>query len=128
MASSALRMRRSSKALSRPRSWPRSGPTSKPSSRRRRTRAVQTSSEALVALPAGVDLHARPAADFVRTAMGFSSTLTVASGEREADAKSLLAILALGAKRGTTLRLTADGDDAAVALDALCGCIAGLTE
>jgi phosphocarrier protein HPr len=93
---------------------------------------VQTSSEraaeATVTLPAEVDLHARPAADFVRTAMGFSSKLTVASGEREADAKSLLAILALGAKRGTTLRLTADGDDAGAAVDALCSCVAGLTE
>jgi phosphotransferase system HPr (HPr) family protein len=96
-------------------------------------RAVQTSSErtgmeATVSLPANVDLHARPAADFVRTAMGFGSTLTVASGEREADAKSLLAILALGAKRGTTLRLTADGDDAEAALSALSSCVAGLTE
>jgi phosphotransferase system HPr (HPr) family protein len=90
--------------------------------------AVPTSSEVLVELPANVDLHARPAADFVRTAMGFSSTLTVGSGDREADAKSLLAILALGAKRGTTLRLTADGDDADVALDALGRCVAGLTE
>jgi phosphocarrier protein HPr len=91
-------------------------------------RAVPTSSETLVALPATVDLHARPAADFVRTAMGFSSQLTVAAGERAADAKSLLAILALGAKRGTTLRLTADGDDAEAALDALVACVSGLTE
>jgi phosphocarrier protein HPr len=89
---------------------------------------VQTSSEALVELPTGVDLHARPAADFVRTAMGFSSDVTVIAGEREADAKSLLGILALGAKRGTTLRLRADGDDADAALDALCGCVAGLTD
>jgi phosphotransferase system HPr (HPr) family protein len=89
---------------------------------------VQTSSEVLVELPADVDLHARPAAEFVRTAMGFESKLTVASGEREADAKSLLAILALGAKRGTTLRLTADGEDADAALDALSGCVSGLTE
>jgi phosphocarrier protein HPr len=89
---------------------------------------VQTSSEVHVALPATVDLHARPAADFVRTALGFSSKLTVASGEREADAKSLLAILALGAKRGSTLRLTADGDDAEAAVDALAGCVSGLTE
>ena len=43
----------------------------------------------------------------------------MAAGEREADAKSLLSVLALGAKAGTTLRLTADGDDAARALDAL---------
>jgi phosphotransferase system HPr (HPr) family protein len=89
---------------------------------------VQTNSEALVKLPTGVDLHARPAADFVRTAMGFSSDVTVIAGEREADAKSLLGILALGAKRGTTLRLRADGDDADAALDALCGCVAGLTD
>ena len=88
----------------------------------------ETHAEALVDLPPAVDLHARPAAEFVRTAMGFSSQLTVASGEREADAKSLLAILALGAKRGTTLRLRADGDDAGAALDALSGCVAGLTE
>jgi phosphocarrier protein HPr len=89
---------------------------------------MQTSSETLVALPVGVDLHARPAAEFVKTALGFSSKLTVASGEREADAKSLLAILALGAKRGTTLRLTADGDDADAALDALGSCVTGLSE
>jgi phosphotransferase system HPr (HPr) family protein len=81
-----------------------------------------------VELPAGVDLHARPAADFVRTAMSFSSDVTVIAGEREADAKSLLGILALGAKRGTTLRLRADGDDADAALDALRGCVAGLTD
>jgi phosphotransferase system HPr (HPr) family protein len=89
---------------------------------------MPTSSETLVALPADVDLHARPAAEFVKAAMGFSAQITVASGEREADAKSLLAVLALGAKRGTTLRLAADGDDAGAAVDALSGCLAGLTE
>lgn len=89
---------------------------------------MQTSSESLVALPAAVDLHARPAADFVRLALGFSSQITVAAGEREADAKSLLAVLGLGAKRGTTLRITADGDDADAALDALCGCVSAFTE
>jgi phosphocarrier protein HPr len=89
---------------------------------------VPTSSETQVALPADVDLHARPAADFVRTAMRFESQISVAANGRDADAKSLLAILALGAKRGTTLRLSADGDDAAAALDALAGCVVELTE
>jgi len=89
---------------------------------------VPTSSETLVALPSDVDLHARPAADFVRTAMRFSSAVVVAAGDREANAKSLLAVLALGAKAGTTLRLRADGDDAGAALDALAGCVAGLVE
>ncbi len=92
---------------------------------------MPTSSEivsAEVSLPAGVDLHARPAATFVRTAMGFAARVTVASAGREADAKSLLSVLALGAKRGTALVLQAAGDDADDAVDALVATVAGLTE
>jgi phosphotransferase system HPr (HPr) family protein len=70
-------------------------------------------------LPDGVDLHARPAADFVRTAMGFSAAIQLAANGREANAKSLLTVLALGAKGGTELHLTAQGDDAGAALEAL---------
>jgi phosphotransferase system HPr (HPr) family protein len=81
-----------------------------------------------VRLPDTVDLHARPAADFVRTAMGFASSVQVAAGEREVDAKSLLSVLALGAKGGTELRLTAEGDDAAAALDALSARVATLSD
>jgi phosphotransferase system HPr (HPr) family protein len=84
--------------------------------------------EATVALPAGVDLHARPAAQFVRLAMGFGARVTVAAGDREADAKSLLSVLSLGAKGGTSLRLAADGEDAAGAVEALAACVAALTE
>jgi phosphotransferase system HPr (HPr) family protein len=89
---------------------------------------AQASSEAVVvSLPKGVDLHARPAADFVRTAMRFAAQLRVGSGDREADAKSLLSVLALGAKGGTEIRLTATGDDADAALDALRDCVTGLS-
>ena len=86
------------------------------------------SSESTATLPPGVDLHARPAAQFVRTALGFRAKVVVAAGEREADAKSLLSVLALGAKAGTTLRLRADGDDGPVAVEALGRCLAGLTD
>ncbi len=90
---------------------------------------AQASSEAVsVNLPDGVDLHARPAADFVRTAMGFAAAVQVATGEREVDAKSLLSVLALGAKGGTELRLTAAGEDATAALDALTACVAALSD
>ena len=88
--------------------------------------AVSASSE--IRLPADVDLHARPAARFVRMAMGFEASVVIASGEREADAKSLLAVLALGARRGTALRLTAEGSDATAAVEALGACLAGLEE
>jgi phosphocarrier protein HPr len=80
--------------------------------------------ERVVILPAGVDLHARPAAQLVRTAAGFSAEIAVAAGGREANAKSLLGVLALGATAGTPLRLTASGQDAAVAVDALDECVA----
>ncbi len=89
---------------------------------------MPASSELLVALPAHVALHARPAGQFVKAAMGFKSRLTVAVDGRDADAKSILQVLALGATGGTVLTLRAEGEDAAAALDALAGCIDGLTE
>jgi phosphotransferase system HPr (HPr) family protein len=81
----------------------------------------------VVRLPEGVDLHARPAADFVRCALTFDASISVSAGDREADAKSLLAVLALGAKGGSGLRLHADGEDAPAALDAMARCVASLS-
>jgi phosphocarrier protein HPr len=86
------------------------------------------SSDTAVRLPDDVDLHARPAAQFVRTAMRYAATITVHAGERHADAKSVLAVLGLGARRGTQLRLRAEGEDAAPALDALVACVSGFAE
>jgi phosphotransferase system HPr (HPr) family protein len=60
--------------------------------------------------------------------MRFDADISVAAGERQANAKSLLAVLALGAKRGTTLRLAADGDDSAAALEALGACVTELSD
>jgi phosphocarrier protein HPr len=86
----------------------------------------QPSAEAQATLPDGVDLHARPAADFVRAAMQFSGPVWVAVGDREVNAKSLLSILALGAKSGTELRLRAEGDEAGAAVKALADCVVNL--
>ena len=86
------------------------------------------SATAEVALPAHVDLHARPAADFVRAAMRFPAEIWLGAGEREVNAKSLLSILALGARRGTTLSLRAEGEDAVAAVEALATTIAALRE
>src|SRR6266446_8924898 len=94
--------------------------------------AVQASFESKVALPAGVALHARPAATFVKTALRFRSQLTVGLSDKadgkDANAKSILAVLALGATGGTVLRLSAEGEDATAALEALAGCVSGLVE
>ena len=64
-------------------------------------------------------LHARPAAQFVKTAKGFSSDIVVIKGEKQANAKSSLKIMTLGAKKGDSIVIRAEGDDAEVAVDAL---------
>jgi phosphotransferase system HPr (HPr) family protein len=87
----------------------------------------ETSAAAEALLPESVDLHARPAADFVRAAMGFEADIRVSHDGQEANAKSLMAVLALGAKGGATLTLSAEGDDAAGAVEALAGCVATLS-
>ena len=92
---------------------------------------MPASSESTVALPAGVALHARPAATFVKTALRFRSRLTVSADGNDgkvADAKSILAVLALGAVGGTLLRLSAEGEDAPDALVALTSCVSGLVD
>ena len=89
---------------------------------------MPASSETTVDLPANVDLHARPAADFVRTAMRFDASIAVAAPAGLADAKSLLSVLALGAKGGSRLVLRAEGADAAEAVAALAGCVGELRD
>ncbi|MDH5589987.1 MAG: HPr family phosphocarrier protein [Gemmatimonadota bacterium] len=64
-------------------------------------------------------MHARPAAEFVRTASGFRSHLTVAKDGLEVNAKSIMGVLMLAAEQGSRLVVAAKGDDAAEAIDAL---------
>jgi phosphotransferase system HPr (HPr) family protein len=66
-----------------------------------------------------VGLHARPAALFVQTAKPFESDIKVAHKEREANAKSILGVLTLGAEQGAVITIRAEGPDAAQALAAL---------
>jgi phosphocarrier protein len=54
--------------------------------------------------------------------------VTVGTDGKVADAKSILAVLALGAQGGTLLRLSAEGEDAPDALAALISCVSGLVE
>ena len=66
-----------------------------------------------------VGLHARPATLFVQEAARFQSRIQVQVGEKSANAKSILGVLTLGALRGTTLRIQADGEDAEAAVQTL---------
>src|SRR5688572_29506748 len=68
-------------------------------------------------------LHARAAANLVRVAGRFQSSVTLhrLDGDLEADAKSILSILSLAASRGTELRVVANGVDEEEALNAVVG-------
>jgi phosphocarrier protein HPr len=68
-------------------------------------------------------LHARPAALFVQTAARFTSEITLTNlarpGGRTVNAKSIMDVLTSGVDQGSTIELTAEGDDAAEAVAAL---------
>jgi multiphosphoryl transfer protein len=70
-------------------------------------------------------LHARPAALLARRAKTFGAQISLAAHGRIAEARSVVAIMALGVRHGDELTLRAEGDEAASALAAV---IAGLEE
>ena len=69
-------------------------------------------------------LHARATAKFVQCAEKFSSDITVTRCGETVGGTSIMGILTLGAGIGSTITLTAKGDDAEAALDALCQLVA----
>ncbi len=73
--------------------------------------------ETLVGPEAG--LHARPAAVFVKKAKEFDSDIKVVKDGREANAKSTLKVMTLGAKKDDKILIRAEGEDAEAAVDAL---------
>jgi phosphocarrier protein len=64
-------------------------------------------------------LHARPAAEFVKLAGKFRSSIRVEKDGLEVNGKSIMGVLMLAAEHGSRLRLTAEGADAEDAVDAL---------
>jgi phosphocarrier protein len=69
-------------------------------------------------------LHARPAMQFVDLANQFKSDIKVTKfGEEpgEADGKSVMEMIILAATEGTKMRIDAEGEDAAEAVDKLVG-------
>ena len=73
-----------------------------------------------VTIASSVGLHARPAALFVEQASASGLDVEIARpGEDPVDATSILGVMALGAKHGEEVVLTAEGDGADEALDGL---------
>ena len=66
-----------------------------------------------------VGLYARPATFFIQKANEYKASIWVEKDERRVNAKSLLGVLSLGIVGGTTIKIIADGNDEAAAVDGL---------
>lgn len=61
-------------------------------------------------------IHARPAAQFVKTASRFTSEVRVEKDGEEVDGKSIMGLMMLAAGLGSKLRFSAKGKDSAALL------------
>lgn len=73
----------------------------------------------VVTIQAEAGLHARPAGVLVKKAGEFASKITIEKAGKSIDAKRLLAVLSLGAKKGDELTITAEGQDEEAAVLAI---------
>ncbi len=76
--------------------------------------------ELTIQLPTG--LHARPAAQFVKTASRYPCAISLrnlSNGTGPSNAKSIMSVLSLGIEQGARIALCADGEQADEALAAL---------
>ncbi|RUO34020.1 HPr family phosphocarrier protein [Aliidiomarina soli] len=64
-------------------------------------------------------LHARAATKLVRLANQFDAKVTLTQGTQEVDASSVMCLMLLASQQGKSIRVTARGNDAAAALDAI---------
>ena len=64
-------------------------------------------------------LHARPAAQFVKLAKQYKSTIALTGNGKTVNAKSMVLVLTLAVGKGTEIEITADGEDEKEALVAL---------
>jgi phosphocarrier protein len=73
-----------------------------------------------VTVPNQLGMHARAAARFVHLATKYDAQIQVRRDTKVMDGKSIMGILLLAAARGTTIMISADGQDEVEAVEALC--------
>ncbi|MGQ4880357.1 HPr family phosphocarrier protein [Billgrantia sp. LNSP4103-1] len=64
-------------------------------------------------------LHARAATKLVQCCQPFDARVIVSRGPQQADASNIMALLMLGAPCGTELEVSAEGEEAEAALEAI---------
>lgn len=85
--------------------------------------------ERTVTLPNPTGLHARPAKVFAKAAAAAPGTVTLAKGDREVNASSVLSVLTLDCHQGDEVTVRVEGEEAESSLDELVALIeSGLGE
>ena len=69
-------------------------------------------------------LHARASAKIVKAAAQYDAAIRVTRDGQTVDAQSIMGLMMLGAGPGSILEISAEGPDAAAAVDDLCRLIA----
>lgn len=82
----------------------------------------------LVKINNRVGLHARPAAAFVKLARDFESEISLKKDTKEANGKSIIGIMALGAQSGDEIEVCAEGEDSKEAIVKLAEFFDNLTD
>jgi phosphotransferase system HPr (HPr) family protein len=68
-------------------------------------------------------LHARPAAEFVKTASRFVADITLGKDGSWVNGKSIMGVMTLAAECGSEVTVRADGSDAEQAVENLVTCL-----
>jgi len=66
-----------------------------------------------------IGIHARPAAQIVKVAAGYRSSIYISKNGNEVNAKSIMGILTLEAGFGSLVTVKCDGDDELDAIEAI---------
>lgn len=73
-------------------------------------------------------LHARPATLLVKKASSFKSDVSLEFNGKKANVKSLIGVLSLAVTKDSLVKVTASGDDEALACEEIANLIANLEE
>ncbi len=72
-----------------------------------------------IAFGSPVGMHARPAAAIAKAAAESGDTISLASGEKKANAASVLLLLAMGVSHNDEITITVSGENADATADAM---------
>ncbi|MEY2504020.1 MAG: multiphosphoryl transfer protein [Verrucomicrobiota bacterium] len=86
--------------------------------------ATETIMSEAIVVPNPTGLHARPAAVLANLAKRFKSAIKLQLGERQANARSVTAIMGLDVRSGAVVHLLARGADARAAIDEIARTVA----